>query len=110
MTESDMAQDDRITLSVQTPLCEDDDERCQLEHPWYYEGMKFAMYHSGWDPKAAFLGDPTADGDISLCSSGMVDALGSWRVDKNTARRGVICEADSLEAIRGATPVIYNLE
>ena len=55
MTESDMAQDDRITLSVQTPLCEEDDERCQLEHPWYYEGMKFAIPF-GVGPQSGIFG------------------------------------------------------
>jgi hypothetical protein len=34
---------DRLTLSVSTPYCEPDDDRCQLEHPWYYEGQMHVL-------------------------------------------------------------------
>jgi hypothetical protein len=39
----------------------------------------------------------------------MVEATGSWHITTNTARHGIICEAASVEAIRGATPIIYQL-
>lgn len=72
----------RLTLSVSSPDCALGDEQCRIstEHEWYYGA-----------------------GDL-------VHGLGSWRIASSSDRRGVICEASSVESIRGASPMVYNLD
>jgi hypothetical protein len=80
----DLDADDfgHITLSVASPDCALDDAQCRTseEHEWYY-----------------------GDGDP-------VHGIGSWRIARSSDKRGVICKASSLESIRGATPVVYNVD
>ena len=78
----DVDEFDHITLSVASPDCALDDEQCRTlkEHEWYY-----------------------GDGNP-------VHGIGSWRLASSSDRRGVICKASSLESIRGAIPMVYNLD
>jgi hypothetical protein len=115
-------------------------ESCEAATHWEWEdGAEMSWFHSGFNDDQCNLNgscgtedaqDAVAqdrltlgvsttrcDADDERCqlenpryAVGMVEALGSWTVVPPNVRRGIICEASSMEEIKGATPVVYNLE